>query len=330
MRTRAKIKNMKPYPATNQSVGKFPAVIIWRLLFTLVPFGFKAHRLLVMFAPEGPFFKIPWGKQRLVLLSEWVRQPNSATTPLYCGPKYQNPEYFKILRPRLNGLTSGLIVDVGANIGAYTLNIRSHCSNPIIAFEPDPNTFGVLKLSLKESRVKDVTIENIACGSSKGTLAFLRGTNGSVLPYSAIGEHIDEEKLIKVPVVRIDDRLANEGRVSLMKVDCEGYEVEIIKGAIETLRNHRPLLFIEVHPRMLENFHSNPKEVCDLLEPIYELTFWTLRKSEEPKAQISRFLNRYRRGVKRLSSKREFLDLANRKNPPAQIFLLAKAKDRVV
>jgi FkbM family methyltransferase len=310
-------------------IPKFKAVMLWRFIYCILPFGFSVHRVFAMFRPDGALVRIPWGIHYLVLLSEWLDRPTSAPSPVYRGPWIQNPEFFEILRPQLSSISDGLIADIGANIGAYCLNIRACCSNPIIAFEPDPETFQVLQLSILESKIENIILENVACGNVKGTLDFLQGTNGSVSPNLIPGMGAGGKSSVKVPVIIPDERFRSEVKVSMMKIDCEGYEVEILKGSLDILRNQRPLLFIEVHPNMLKDFDGSPEQICDILEPIYDLQFWKLSDLGHSHSRLVRFFNRYRRGVKRLRDKIEFLNLANGSNPPDQIFLLAIAKSRI-
>jgi FkbM family methyltransferase len=318
---------MKSVSVTETSIEKFKAAALWRLLYRLVPFGFNFHPLLAMFRPEGSFIKIPWGGHYLVLLSEWLVRPTSAISPLYLGPWIQNPEFFEILKPKLPGISNGFIVDIGANIGAYTLNFKDCCSNPIIAFEPDPQIFNILQLSIRESGLENVTLENVACGRIKGTLDFLWGMNGSVSPDSVQGLREGADSCVKVPVVTIDERFTSNEKISVIKIDCEGYEVNILEGALNVLRNQRPLLFIEVHPSMLKNFNNSPEEILDILGPIYDLQFWKLKESKNSQSRLNRFFSRYRRGVERLRDREEFLSLANGLNPPEQMFVLAVARN---
>ena len=81
------------------------------------------------------------------------------------------------------------------------------------------------------------------------------------------------EDFISVPVVRLDDELKDAGSVSLLKMECEGYELAILDGCWHTIQAQRPILSIEVHPTMLGTFGHTVKDLCDLLRSHYDLQF---------------------------------------------------------
>ena len=128
-----------------------------------------------------------------------------------------------------------LFVDVGANVGSYTILACSAIGAAGFAFEPVPKTYERLvdniRLNHLENRVKCF---NIAVGSEEGSVAFTcdMDTENHAL---ASGEKM--ENAISVGVSTLDAVLGG-GSPALMKLDVEGYETPVLEGAVETLKKH--------------------------------------------------------------------------------------------
>ena len=132
------------------------------------------------------------------------------------------------------------IIDAGANIGQSALTFHGlfpeaeiHC------FEPSPSTYAKLEAAVKPYS-KIHTFQS-ALGSAPGTAVLHQGVNSelnSLLAPSAHRTHQFTDK-IEVPVLTIDDYLAREqiSAVSLLKSDCQGYDIEVLQGASKSLAN---------------------------------------------------------------------------------------------
>ena len=145
-----------------------------------------------------------------------------------------------------------VVVDIGANIGYYTLLIEARVSRSgkIIAFEPEPDNLIELRLNVEQNLLKNVEIRPFAVGATPGVVAFARGINGGVSEDGALLA----DTAIKVPMVALDDVL--DGPVDLIKIDVEGYEGEVLAGARKVIERWRPNLFVEIHPRMIAGVHT--------------------------------------------------------------------------
>jgi FkbM family methyltransferase len=294
---------------------------LWRWLHAVFPLEQRLNPLLRRFYGRDGRLCVPWGRDWLTIDGAWLDIGSSASAPLYRGPRSQNPEFFAILAPCLETLARGTIVDVGANIGVYTLNFRCYSDAEIVAFEPDPNTFRLLQETLTANAVPRVSAFNLACGDDSGQLGFCAGINGSV----ASGDQSADETT-PVAVIRLDDQLAGVSPISLIKVDCEGYEWHVLNGCAGILLLQRPLLFVELHPRLIGAYGHSVEEVCDLLRDRYDLTFWDFRPMQRSRTRVLRFLSRYCSGLKRLSGEAEALALAKLEPRPDQLFMLALPK----
>ena len=126
-----------------------------------------------------------------------------------------------------------LFIDVGANVGSYTILACSAIGANGYAFEPVPGTYKRLidniRLNHLENRVKCL---NIGVGSEKGNIAF---TSDMDTTNHALASGEQSDNAISVEVSTLDAVLGEESP-TLMKIDVEGYETPVLKGAIETLK----------------------------------------------------------------------------------------------
>ena len=143
-------------------------------------------------------------------------------------------DYEAALRPefRLNG---GVFVDVGAQIGKYSVSVgrQLQTSGRVIAIEPEPDNFAALERNIAENQLTNVTPLNVACGATRGEATLYRDSRETIL-HSLKGDGPG----ITVPVRPLDELLEAQGlaQVQLLKVDAEGVECDVLIGALETLR----------------------------------------------------------------------------------------------
>lgn len=153
-----------------------------------------------------------------------------ATGNIYCGlHEYEDMGFvLHLLRP------DDLFVDIGANIGSYTI-LASAAGASVISFEPVRTTFEALLDNVHLNRLEArVDARNQAVGRAIGELEMIADqdtTNQALQPGSTYAG-----KTVRVPLVALDEAL--QGRVpKLIKIDVEGFETEALAGATETLAN---------------------------------------------------------------------------------------------
>lgn len=156
----------------------------------------------------------------------------------------------------------GTFIDIGANIGSYSL-IASECSSAQIhAFEPHPGTFQMLKHNIELNRRSNVALHNVALGSLERTV-FLTDRAGSSI------NHIVPEKsqvtgTLAVPCHRMDG-LCQKLKFSpqIVKLDVEGFEYDVLQG-FGTLISSIQVLMIEMNGLSDQRSHGH-KEIHSLL-----------------------------------------------------------------
>ncbi len=206
------------------------------------------------------------------------------------------PQETEIVRALLEpGCT---FIDIGANIGWFTLQAASIIGSKgrIYSFEPRQDIFNLLKMSVEDSHLKFVNVYNNALGSSRGKATLGWHEQSTNLGGSRIAQFSGEEKkgLVtqKVSLIALDD-IDLQGKVKLIKIDVEGYELEVMKGAKRVLKSHRPIVLSEVQ---LNGFYSPSGQVSckDYLDFFENIDYDCFELGQDlkslPKFNISEFL----------------------------------------
>ena len=128
--------------------------------------------------------------------------------------------------------TSDVFVDVGANVGSYTILASAGLGAKTIAFEPIPQTYKYLLDNIRLNSVDDlVTAHNLGIGSERGELAF---TSGLDTVNHVLGSAESGVASSRIPVNTLDESLGH-AHPAIIKVDVEGFESCVIEGAAKAL-----------------------------------------------------------------------------------------------
>lgn len=168
---------------------------------------------------------------------------------------------------RTADLAGGVCVDIGANIGLHTLLLSELVGGEgrVIAFEPEERNYRLLTQNIRRNRALNIEAHRYAVGAERGTVRLaLNDVNFGdhrVAPATAPGAQ-------EVPLVTLDGHLATvpDGAIKLIKLDVQGYECHVLKGASETLlRNPDALVLIEVYPSALTTAGCSAIELMERL-----------------------------------------------------------------
>ena len=142
------------------------------------------------------------------------------------------------------------VVDVGAHVGLWSMSLLECVKTArVIAFEPAPDIFKQLKKRL--CGFSNVQVFNIAVGSHKGNVKFnIKNDSGqlnSILELNAETKDYftgasDTLTQVDVCMDTLDNLLADQKEISLLKIDVQGYEEEVLKGAVSILKKTRFVL----------------------------------------------------------------------------------------
>ena len=162
----------------------------------------------------------------------------------------------------------GVLVDVGANIGYFSLLAAKLGAARVISFEPCPNTHDMLLRNVAYNGFGSVIAAwKTALGDSEGELRFTvdRGPKNYVV--SQPTPDSDRQCIVSVPVTTLDAFTAAHplDRIDVLKVDIEGYEERFLRGAAGTLGRLRPPVMMEVQENLLGRHGSAPQAVFNLM-----------------------------------------------------------------
>jgi FkbM family methyltransferase len=152
------------------------------------------------------------------------------------------------------------VVDIGANIGFYTLLAARAvgAQGRVIAVEANPEDCRLLLVSLAVNEVDNVEVLPIALDSRRGWACFTShtGTNGGFMAAGA--RELTSGKGFVVPTFPLDELL--DEPVDLVKLDVEGAEGRVLAGAHQLIERHRPVVITELSRSMLSVISGTPAE----------------------------------------------------------------------
>lgn len=155
------------------------------------------------------------------------------------------------------------LVDVGACHGLFSLLfVAGRDDARALAVEPSLRAREVLAANVEANRAEAVSVAEKALGAAPGRLRMRANWHH----LEAVADSDTSGDTVEIRVVTLDELCRTHGFVpDLLKIDVEGYELEVLRGAAEVLRRHQPLLFLELHPTRLVELGHDPNEILDLL-----------------------------------------------------------------
>jgi FkbM family methyltransferase len=196
--------------------------------------------------------------------------PNDAGLAIWklSGQHVENcfdPEIRLLLRTIKSG---DCVVDIGANVGLYTL-LFARAAGPdgrVIAFEPGPRSIALLRQNLAVNGYLQAVAEQAAVSDKSGTAELVVCPTGesdnrliAMMP-SPIGN------VISVKMVSLDDYFDAENRIDFLKIDAQGSETAILRGARRVIGQSPDIkIVMEYSPYALANAHETPSGFFDLV-----------------------------------------------------------------
>jgi FkbM family methyltransferase len=156
-----------------------------------------------------------------------------------------NPDETEKVLSLANEAGVGLCLDIGANIGCISQALLS-VGEKVLAVEPQPEVWKVLRENLD---YVDSSASTTLCalGSVEGTATMPKIDYSAKANIGGCGIRTMNawERKIEVHVTTLDRLVAQRGRVKFIKMDVEGFELEVLKGGRETILRDKPIMYIE-------------------------------------------------------------------------------------
>lgn len=187
--------------------------------------------------------------------------------------KETNPFETHFLRKILK--KNDVFIDAGAHIGWYSLNASLLIGDKgrVIAFEPNPECINQFKNNILRNKFNNIILEKSALGDKSGISKFWIGDDmgGSLIKNNTLRLSGNKNlKTINVKVKKLDDYCKEKKikNIKLIKIDVEGFELSVLKGALEILKKQAPALMIEVLDECLKENGESKKKLLDFLRKL--------------------------------------------------------------
>ena len=143
---------------------------------------------------------------------------------------------------------STFIFDCGSNFGFYSLYLASlNENNQVIAFEASPKTYQELKKNIEENEFKNIQCHNLALTNNDNqTLTFFESSND--WESSLIESNFNNKTKTTISSAKLDsfeDRIEKKNQHIVIKLDVEGYEMQVLDGAKKIIEKYSPIIILE-------------------------------------------------------------------------------------
>ena len=214
----------------------------------------------------------------------------------YCGVRnlcgsqdWEKQAFLRIIKPGWS------IIDVGANQGYYTnffLKLVRQ-KGVIHAFEPIPSTFQILKNNVKYKN--NCFIHNVGVSSKNEVAQFFSPIEDSgktsMKAHSCKLWNSLQKDIINSEVIRIDDfyPLQKLTKIDLIKIDTEGAELLVLKGAKETIKRNKPKIIFEACKECMKSFEYSVNDLDDFFSDLDYTNFRIVNKNLNSITSINDF-----------------------------------------
>lgn len=180
-------------------------------------------------------------------------------------------------------MPNAIFLDIGANAGKYSILVSNNSKNSVVySFEPSPSTFNNLKTNIHLNNLQNVKALNIGLSDYEGNLQFANSKTKTGLSHVVQqGEKTDfnSYEIATVNVSTLDLVIKNynidSSKIDLIKIDVEGHEFHVLKGAKHTLKVVLPMT------RILIEVNKETSDSSPIIEFVRDLGFSVKRLNDE-------------------------------------------------
>jgi len=137
-----------------------------------------------------------------------------------------------------------VVYDIGANVGSYTIlaSVLTSSSGQVVAFEPMKDNLDYLRKHIQLNKLENVHILDTAVSDKSGEMRFKSHPDHLQGRLDPTGDHI-------VRITTLDEYINSPGArpPNFLKIDVEGGEAAVLRGAMNVLSNYKPVIFLSTH-----------------------------------------------------------------------------------
>jgi FkbM family methyltransferase len=179
-------------------------------------------------------------------------------------------------------LAGTLVIDIGAHVGRHAIPLAKKVGveGVLYAFEPIPQIRMQLNENIISSGLNNVVVYPFALSSAQGVSDFnyipnLPGESG-IKKRHIYNSNPGEILIIQVGIFRLDNLVPLKNKISFIKIDVEGAELDVLRGAKDLLKSSRPIVAFECGAASFLGYHDSPEEIFNIFSSldyqIYSIT----------------------------------------------------------
>lgn len=191
---------------------------------------------------------------------------------------------FDFLKPLGNAFAGATVIDAGANIGNHSLYFSRYFKH-VLAFEPNPSTYRLLAFNTE--LVENIGIVNQGLGDEPGTLMLVEDSM-NMGASSIVRKAGAEDRQIPVQIETLDKATADIDAIEMIKIDVEGFEINVLRGAGELIARHQPIIVFEQHAK---EFHDGTTESLSFLRELGYRFCWHQKGSATGVRALSKLVD---------------------------------------
>lgn len=197
----------------------------------------------------------------------WVDPADKLISAAIIPTKTWEPHVTAVFKRELASRRGAVFVDVGANMGWFALvaAMLPQCGK-VIALEPNHGNLQLLSRSILANKLNKITVYPYAAGDKPQQMRLFSSSGptgtGFVVP-------ADENRDVNgtfVQCVRLDDLLKDEPKIDIVKMDIDGHEPTVLKGMLQLVARHQPVIFSEFFPKGIRQLAGmEPEDYLEML-----------------------------------------------------------------
>lgn len=239
------------YVVETQPTWKWTAALPFRLAYKYAPkrrgAGFLSRNILVRALPARPAgfaASLPLGVRVL------LEYRGSVGLSEFMGGSFERPDLNAILR---HVRKDSVVVDVGANVGYFTMSMAKAVGpkGQVWAVEPSPENIVRLRQNMELNSLTNIILIEAALSDNDGSAALNMATDGAWNSLHPVYDpRRDAHRTIQVTTRTMDSLWRENGspKVSAIKIDVDGHQFEVLRGASDLLSQSRPYVMVEIVP----------------------------------------------------------------------------------
>ncbi len=177
------------------------------------------------------------------------------------------------LIPKIMPRNPEFIIDIGANYGPHSIFLsKLYPNSKILAFEPSSRTFNIFNKLVKNFDLKNIYPIKKGLGIKEETREIYMPMQYTILAYvldkNAKGK--DNGSTEKIDITTLDKFVKRNkiSKIDFIQCDVEGFELNVFKGAKDTLKKHKPVVFVEIEERHTKKYNIKPNDVMKLFKKL--------------------------------------------------------------